>query len=185
MALYPLREKNCYLLSVTFFFFISEWNRAYSAALPGFWGGFSGIRRFFAWLLADAEGHALVAGTVAQGGEQLAEGLAAVDEMAGGGATTYQDAAGGVGSAVAGVDADALEVGDILQQRQGATEPGGVGQHHGIGAGGDGGLAVDLLLGAHGGGTEVAVGGLQGVAEGLSVDGEATHGVAVASLGAL
>ena len=100
-------------------------------------------------------------------------------------AAAYQDAAGGVGGAVAGVDADALEVGDILNERQGALEPWGVGQDHWIGARGDGGLAKDLLLGAHGGGFEVAVGGFQGVAKGLPVDGKATHGVAVASLGAL
>ena len=100
-------------------------------------------------------------------------------------AAAYQDAAGGVGGAVAGVDADTLEVGDILDERQGAFEPGGVGQHHRIGARGDGGLAKDLLLGAHGGGFEVAVGGFQGVAESHSVDGEATHRIAVASLGAL
>ena len=37
----------------------------------------------------------------------------------------------------------------------------------------------------HGGGIEVAVGGFQGVAEELPVDGEATHRIAVASLGAL
>ena len=49
----------------------------------------------------------------------------------------------------------------------------------------DGGLAKDLLLRAHGDSVEVAVGGFQGVAESHSVDGEATHGVAVASLGAL
>ena len=84
-------------------------------------------------------------------------------------AAAYQDAAGGVGGGVAGVDADALEVGDILDERQGAFEPGGVGQHHRIGAHGDGGLAKDLLLGAHGGGFEVAVGGFQGVAESHSV----------------
>ena len=37
----------------------------------------------------------------------------------------------------------------------------------------------------HGGGIEVAVGGFQSVAASDSVDGEATHRVAVASLGAL
>ena len=83
------------------------------------------------------------------------------------------------------MDADTLEVGDVLQQRQGALEPGGVGQHHRIGARGDGGLTIKLLLRAHGGGFEVAVGGFQGVAESDSVDGEATHRIAVASLGTL
>ena len=52
------------------------------------------------------------------------------------------------------MDADTLEVGDVLQQRQGAFEPWGVGQNYWIGARGDGGLAVDLLLGAHGGGVK-------------------------------
>ena len=133
----------------------------------------------------DGDAYLLFLGAVGEGCHQLPHGLAAVGQEAGGGLAAYQDAAGGVGGGVAGVDADALEVGDVLQQRQGALEPGGVGQHHRIGARGDGGLAKDLLLGAHGGGFEVAVGGFQGVAESHSVDGEATHRIAVASLGAL
>ena len=100
-------------------------------------------------------------------------------------AATYQDAAGGVGGAVAGVDADTLEVGDVLQQRQSALEPGRIGQHDGVAASRNGGLTIKLLLRAHGDGVEVAVGGFQGVAKGLPVDGEATHRIAVASLGAL
>ena len=76
-------------------------------------------------------------------------------------------------------------MGDVLQQRQGAFEPGGVGQHHRIGARGDGGLAKDRLLGAQGGGFEGAVGGFQGIAESHSVDGEATQRKAGASRGAV
>ena len=49
-----------------------------------------------------------------------------------------------------------------------------------LGAVGEGGHQLP-----HGGGVEVAVGGFQGVAKGLPVDGKATHGVAVASLGTL
>ena len=120
-------------------------------------------------MLIDGQLHRFISWAVGQGFHQLTQGLAAVGQAAGGGLAAYQDAAGGVGGAVAGVDADTLEVGDVLQQRQGALEPGGVGEHDGVAAGRDGGLAKDLLLGAHGGGFEVAVGGFQGVAESHSV----------------
>ena len=133
----------------------------------------------------DGDAYLLFLGTMGEGGHQLPHGLAAVGQAAGGGLAAYQDAAGGVGGGVAGVDADTLEVGDILDERQGAFEPGGVGQHHWIVTRGDGGLTIKLLLRAHGDGVEVAVGGFQGVAESDSVDGEATHRIAVASLGAL
>ena len=163
----------------------------------GCWGGYEKPRgasqllgEGYVWynsILASVDGDAylLFLGAVGEGGHQLPHGLATVGQAAGGGLAAYQDAAGGVGGGVAGVDADALEVGDILDERQGAFEPGGVGQHHRIGARGDGGLTIKLLLRTHGDGVEVAVGGFQGVAESHSVDGEATHRIAVASLGAL
>ena len=50
-----------------------------------------------------------------------------------------------------------------------------------LGAVGEGGHQLALGLAAVG----QAVGGFQGVAKGLPVDGKATHGVAVASLGTL
>ena len=63
----------------------------------------------------DGDAYLLFLGAVGEGGHQLPHGLAAVGQAARVEAAAYQDAAGGVGGAVTRVDADALEVGDVLQ----------------------------------------------------------------------
>lgn len=90
-----------------------------------------------------------------------------------------EDAAAGVGSAVAGVDTDATVPGDTLHQGQPATKTRAprVAQH--IGASGDG--SGTALLGegyfAGGGvGAESAVDGLEGPDEGLAVKEELPDG---------
>src|SRR5690349_6321127 len=85
----------------------------------------------------------------------------------------HEDAALGVARRVAGVDADALEPRHVLQEREHDLEPRGVGHRDLVPAGGDGGLAGDLLArGAH------AV--LEGVSELLVVHIQVPDGLALA-----
>ena len=83
------------------------------------------------------------------------------------------------------MDADTLKIGDAKEQREGLPELRGVGEHYRIDARGNGGAAIDFLLGTHGEHVQLTVGGFQGVAEQHAVNAEAAHRVSTASLGSL
>ena len=136
-------------------------------------------------LLLDLEGDGVGRGTAGKVVEELTQGGAAVSNPARGLATAYEDAAARVGGDIARVDADALEAGHAAQQGKRAVEARGVSELHGVTACGDGRAAKHLLTGLHGLRREVTVSRLQGVAEGLPVDGEGSHGVEEPPLGTL